>query len=347
MINPSSRQRLGCKAAERFAGPYLDESIKSVRCHVPQRLLPVDRMIHLLRQKGLCGAVGIRLRRQIGINRNFSGSKIDFCQFFRKSLCRTVHKRRMEASADRQRNHTAPSFFHQRPQRLDFMPEPRHHQLPRAVVVDRIQMFKPATQRFHRLIIELEHRRHGAVYLFGRLIHQRGPPADQRKRGFTIQYSRKGQSSHFPKGKARCTVGLNARLDTLQAAVLLPKLHAFPKENEHRRWAAARYAERLSGRFQLQQEPEGYYSSFGYYTILTGGPEERERLQDALKARGIPTMVYYPCPLHLQKVYLPFGYRRGDLPVCESLAGRVLSLPMHGYITEEEIGQVCDALLNG
>lgn len=141
-------------------------------------------------------------------------------------------------------------------------------------------------------------------------------------------------------------VGLNARLDTLQAAVLLPKLHAFPKENEHRRWAAARYAERLSGRFQLQQEPEGYYSSFGYYTILTGGPEERERLQDALKARGIPTMVYYPCPLHLQKVYLPFGYRRGDLPVCESLAGRVLSLPMHGYITEEEIGRVCDALLN-
>lgn len=140
-------------------------------------------------------------------------------------------------------------------------------------------------------------------------------------------------------------VGLNARLDTLQAAILLPKLHAFDTENEHRRRAAARYAERLSGRFVTPYIPEDFSSSFGYYTIVTKDTAERERLQAALKEKGIPTMVYYPCPLHLQKVYAPFGYKRGDLPVCEQLTDCVLSLPMHGYITDEEIDRVCDALL--
>ena len=66
---------------------------------------------------------------------------------------------------------------------------------------------------------------------------------------------------------------------------------------------------------------------------------------EALKEKGIPTMIYYPCALHLQKVYAPLGYKRGDLPVCEHLIDCVLSLPMHGYITDEEIDQVCDALL--
>ena len=78
---------------------------------------------------------------------------------------------------------------------------------------------------------------------------------------------------------------------------------------------------------------------------MTKDTAERERLQAALKEKGIPTMVYYPCPLHLQKVYAPLGYKRGDLPVCEQLTDCVLSLPMHGYITDEEIDRVCDALL--
>ena len=91
--------------------------------------------------------------------------------------------------------------------------------------------------------------------------------------------------------------------------------------------------------------PEGFSSGFGYYTILTKDAQHREHLQAALKEKGIPTMIYYPCPLHLQKVYEPLGYKRGDLPVCEHLIDCVLSLPMHGYITDEEIDQVCDALL--
>jgi dTDP-4-amino-4,6-dideoxygalactose transaminase len=141
-------------------------------------------------------------------------------------------------------------------------------------------------------------------------------------------------------------LGLNARLDTLQAAILLPKLHAFDEENEHRRQAAARYAELLEGKFQTPVIKKGFCSGFGYYTLKAENAEERTKILDGLKAAGIPAMVYYPKPLHLQKVYEPLGYRPGDLPNAEHLCNVVFSLPMHGYITNEEIGMVCDALNN-
>ena len=141
-------------------------------------------------------------------------------------------------------------------------------------------------------------------------------------------------------------IGLNARLDTLQAAILLPKLHAFDEENEHRKHAAARYGQLLGDHFKSQVVKEGFSSGFGYYTLKAESPEERARILDGLKAAGIPSMVYYPMPLHLQKVYEPLGYRRGDLPEAERLCDVVFSLPMHGYITDEEIGMVCEALNN-
>lgn len=139
-------------------------------------------------------------------------------------------------------------------------------------------------------------------------------------------------------------LGLNARLDTLQAAILLPKLAAFDTENEHRRRAAARYAEKLGGRFETPVEREGFRSSFGYYTLKAKSPEERAAAMAALRAEGVPSMIYYPTPLHLQKVYAPLGYREGDLPVAEKLCGTVFSLPMHGYITDEEIDSICSVL---
>ena len=141
-------------------------------------------------------------------------------------------------------------------------------------------------------------------------------------------------------------LGLNARLDTLQAAILLPKLAAFDTENEHRRRAAARYAQRLGGRFAVPTEREGFRSSFAYYTLRAGSGEERSAAMAALKAAGVPSMIYYPTPLHLQKVYAPLGYKRGDLPVAERLCGTVFSLPMHGYITDEEIDFICSVLTN-
>ena len=141
-------------------------------------------------------------------------------------------------------------------------------------------------------------------------------------------------------------IGLNARLDTLQAAILLPKLHAFDEENEHRRRAAALYTQKLGKSFRPQKLPEDFSSGFGYYTVRARSPELRERAIAALKAAGIPAMVYYPIPLHLQKVYGPLGYRKGDLPNAEELCGVVFSLPMHGYIADETIEAVCSALNN-
>ncbi|MCI1965450.1 MAG: DegT/DnrJ/EryC1/StrS family aminotransferase [Oscillospiraceae bacterium] len=141
-------------------------------------------------------------------------------------------------------------------------------------------------------------------------------------------------------------IGLNARLDTLQAAILLPKLHAFDQENEHRKKAAALYEKQLRDRFSTPVIKKGFSSGFGYYTLKAESPEERERIVGGLKAAGIPAMVYYPKPLHLQKVYEPLGYQAGDLPNAERLCNIVFSLPMHGYITEEEIGLVCTALNN-
>jgi Predicted pyridoxal phosphate-dependent enzyme apparently involved in regulation of cell wall biogenesis len=141
-------------------------------------------------------------------------------------------------------------------------------------------------------------------------------------------------------------LGLNARLDTLQAAILLPKLHEFDTENEHRKWAAARYAERLKGKFQIPVVREGFASSFAYYTLRAESAEQRTKLIDGLKAAGVPSMIYYPIPLHLQSVYASLGYRRGDLPVSELLCETVFSLPMHGYITEDTIDYICNTIQN-
>lgn len=141
-------------------------------------------------------------------------------------------------------------------------------------------------------------------------------------------------------------LGLNARLDTLQAAILLPKLRAFDKETEHRNWAAARYAERLGDKFQTPVANDGFFSSFGYYTLKAESEEQRAKIMDGLKAAGVPTMIYYPKPLHLQTVYASLGYKEGDLPVSEALSKTVFSLPMHGYITEDEIDYICKAIQN-
>ncbi|MCH4239239.1 MAG: DegT/DnrJ/EryC1/StrS family aminotransferase [Oscillospiraceae bacterium] len=139
-------------------------------------------------------------------------------------------------------------------------------------------------------------------------------------------------------------VGLNSRLDTLQAGILLPKLHAFPAEDKHRNRAAQRYSAALKDKFHTPVVRDGYHSSFGYFTLRADSEEERTRVMDALKAAGVPSIIYYPCPLHLQKVYAPLGYKEGDLPVAEKLAKTVFSLPMHGYITDETIDYICGVL---
>ena len=139
-------------------------------------------------------------------------------------------------------------------------------------------------------------------------------------------------------------LGLNARLDTMQAAILLPKLRALDGEIEVRNRMAARYSEKLEGVVEPQKVLDGYFSSCGYYTAQAKDGVHRDAIMAGLKEKGIPTMIYYPIPLHLQKVYESLGYQKGDLPVCEALCERVFSLPMHGYLTEEQVDFICDTI---
>jgi dTDP-4-amino-4,6-dideoxygalactose transaminase len=131
-------------------------------------------------------------------------------------------------------------------------------------------------------------------------------------------------------------IGLNARMDTLQAALLLPKLEILPEEIAARNRVAARYTEQLSRTRAVEtpRVPEGLVSAWAQYSILT---DRREGIQTALKAKGIPTAVYYPKPLHLQTAYAALGYKEGDFPVSESSSRRILSLPMHPYLTDRQI----------
>ena len=141
-------------------------------------------------------------------------------------------------------------------------------------------------------------------------------------------------------------VGMNSRLDTLQAAILLPKLKAFKEyELEKRNEVAKLYDEMLKDRFMIPFVPEGYVSSWAQYTLILESRGEREKIQEHLKKEGIPTMVYYPKPLHKQAVYKDYGFNLDDLKVSESLAERVLSLPMHPYMEKEDVDKICRALV--
>ena len=138
-------------------------------------------------------------------------------------------------------------------------------------------------------------------------------------------------------------VGVNSRLDTLQAAILLPKLAAFPEEIERRHEVANAYIERLRGHVSTPlAPPQGSRYAWAQFTVKV---ENRDKVQARLKEAGIPSNVYYPRPMHLQPAYLEFGGREGSLPVSEHLSDVVLSLPMHPYLTTEEIDQVCSSLV--
>ena len=155
-------------------------------------------------------------------------------------------------------------------------------------------------------------------------------------------------------------IGMNSRLDTVQAAVLQVKLKAFAEyELDAVNAAAGKYTELLKDVVDTPVIPQGFRSSWAQYTIRLKDTAQRDALQTSLKAAGIPSMVYYPKPMHLQTAFVdPYvglwppqddkvSFRakpRNLCPVATSLCGRVLSLPMHPYITDEEINTVCSAV---
>lgn len=136
-------------------------------------------------------------------------------------------------------------------------------------------------------------------------------------------------------------IGMNSRLDTLQAAILLAKMDVFESEIEGRNAAADRYAEGFGDLVPAHHVIEGGRSVWAQYTIEV---EDRDGFRKTLADRGVPTAVYYPIPLHLQAPYARFPQCPGGLPVTEAAADRVVSLPMDGYLDGERQQTVIDAV---
>lgn len=145
-------------------------------------------------------------------------------------------------------------------------------------------------------------------------------------------------------------IGLNSRLDTIQAAILSIKLKAFDEyELDDVNKAAKLYDEKLqvlSGKVKLPVVPEGFYSSWAQYTIQLGDKGTRDRLQAELKNAGIPSMVYYPKPMHRQEAFSASEYDDADFPNTIKLCDTVLSLPMHPYLTSDDIEQVANIIID-
>jgi dTDP-4-amino-4,6-dideoxygalactose transaminase len=136
-------------------------------------------------------------------------------------------------------------------------------------------------------------------------------------------------------------VGVNSRLDTLQAAILLEKLRIYGEEITARQRAAERYNAALGNVAAAPRLTAGATSVWAQYTLVL---ENRDAVARDLKAKGIPTAIYYPRPLHRQTAFQGFPGAPGGLPVSEHLAGRVLSLPMHPYLERETQDRVNDAV---
>ncbi|MGF1446704.1 MAG: DegT/DnrJ/EryC1/StrS family aminotransferase [Pikeienuella sp.] len=136
--------------------------------------------------------------------------------------------------------------------------------------------------------------------------------------------------------------GLNSRLDTLQAAVLLAKLEVFEADRARRRAVAARYDAAFAGHLDLQICPPGVASAHAVYAVLS---ERRDAISEALGQQGIASRAYYATPLHLMPAMRPYSEGPGQLPVTEWLCARILALPLYADISDAEADRVCDAVL--
>jgi len=129
-------------------------------------------------------------------------------------------------------------------------------------------------------------------------------------------------------------IGINGRIDSIQAAVLLAKFAIFPGELAKRQEVADRYAALLNPIDGLTPPAiaEGSASAWAQYCVLARDTEHRTGCMERLKEAGVPSVIYYPKPLHLQKAFKNLGYAEGDFPVSEDVAGRIFALPMHPYL---------------
>ena len=140
-------------------------------------------------------------------------------------------------------------------------------------------------------------------------------------------------------------IGMNSRLDTIQAAILIPKLRAFREYELERRIAVATaYSEILSDVVEVPFVPDGYRSSFAQYSILLKSEKQRDNLQSALKEHKIPTMIYYKKSMHQQTVYRNNKSIYRNFDVAEEVSKTILCLPINPYLEEKQIADICEII---
>lgn len=141
-------------------------------------------------------------------------------------------------------------------------------------------------------------------------------------------------------------IGINGRMDVIQAAILMAKLDIFPEEVELRQRAAQGYTEGLSSHGSLIPPyiPDGMKSVWAQYSVLAKDEAHRIECQNKLKAAGIPTAIYYPTPLHLQTAFAGLNYKKGDFSISEEYSRRIFSLPMHPYLAEADQKRIIEIL---
>jgi dTDP-4-amino-4,6-dideoxygalactose transaminase len=127
-------------------------------------------------------------------------------------------------------------------------------------------------------------------------------------------------------------LGLNGRLDTLQAAILIEKLNIFESELIMRNKIATKYTNNLNSNFATPFIPKNYMSSWAQYSVILKNKKTRDKTIKYLSQKNIPSMIYYKIPLHLQKVFNNLKYKLGDFPISEKISDKILSLPMHPYL---------------
>ena len=141
-------------------------------------------------------------------------------------------------------------------------------------------------------------------------------------------------------------IGMTARLDTMQAAILLSKLSIFKDELARRQAVADHYQARLAEHVITPRLSQDATSSWAQYTIKLPQHIERQKVQDYLLSQNVPTMVYYPIPMHKQKPYQRYPVANQELAITDTLCDIVLALPMHPYLQEEQIESICAALIS-
>ena len=139
-------------------------------------------------------------------------------------------------------------------------------------------------------------------------------------------------------------IGVNGRLDTIQAAILLEKLEIFDNELKSREKAAKYYTHNIHKMFITPLIPNKYFSSWAQYSILIPQEIDRKKIIESLNNEGIPSMVYYKIPAHLQKGYELYEYERGDFPITEKISDRILSIPMHPYLKKVDQDKIINIL---